>query len=193
MSCQKKIIVFDFDKTLTINDSLIGFFMEFPVRYRLAKIICYRLVQAMCWSGIISNSTMKNIGLRVFVKGCSDIEIDRISSEYSKKIQFSKLREKVVAINNARIFVVTASFECYVKYCFGTSVVVIGSRLEHKFGLPQLQFNCYGNSKVEALKKIGVARIDELYTDSVADSPLGKISKAIYLVNNGSVKKVDSL
>ena len=189
----QKIIVFDFDKTLTCDDTLYGFFCEFNQKFKWINSLVFRVVQILTKIGVITNSRMKDIGLRMFLKNARDSEIETFAEVYAKKIRFSKIKERLDAIDDAKVLVVTASFECYVRHCFNQNIIVIGSRIKRCNGVVGLGFNCYGESKVKALEAIGVAKVDEFYTDSYSDMPLAEISNIVYYVKKGEVARVGKL
>jgi len=45
----------------------------------------------------------------------------------------------------------------------------------------------YGKQKADALKKLGIYKINTLYTDSYSDKPLMKMADQVKLINNGQV------
>jgi len=190
MSGLKKIVVFDFDKTLTCNDTLFGFFTEFKSRGLIVKKAAYLFCQVLAKIGFISNSVLKDVGLKLFIDEASDLEINEKSLSYSKKICFSDLKSQLDQDTDFIAIVVTASFECYVRHCFNENILVIGSTIERTGGRVKLRNNCFGEVKVERLKLNGIQRIDKFYTDSESDLPVAAISNVVYFVKSGSVVKI---
>jgi len=121
-------------------------------------------------------------------------EIKNKSIDYSKKILLNKLYFNYNFNNlNEQILIVSASFHNYIYPLFPKNVKVIGSELGiNKKKIVQLDSNCYSEKKVELLKNIGIEKIDVLYTDSISDLPLAKISSSIIIVSGNNYTKCSS-
>lgn len=190
---KKKIVVFDFDKTLTYNDTLIGFFTIVNKNDFLfiLRLIIYLFYMVLTKIKFISNDTLKSIGVSLFLKG-RDIEgIRKKAREYSKKIHFNNLYKRYDFNNlNDKIIIISASFQDYLLPLFPKNVEVIGSKLKIDNGkVVSLKSNCYSEKKVDALKEIGITEIDVLYTDSLSDLPLANISSSITVVSGNNCEK----
>ena len=82
------------------------------------------------------------------------------------------------------MYIVSASFEVYLKKIFPDNVVIIGSQIGYSsLVVNGLKYNCYKGEKAKALSKKGVYRIDEFYTDSYRDFSLAKISDKVIIVD----------
>ena len=67
---KSKIIVFDFDKTLSYSDTLFGFFSS-AGKKNIAhpfKIVIYLFTMLLTKFKILSNTYMKNIGIILFLR-----------------------------------------------------------------------------------------------------------------------------
>ena len=126
-----------------------------------------------CYS---QHNTKKNWGLFIF------------------DVKYSKLYKELQFNNNTKYYVVSGSFEDYIKPLFPNSVCVIGSRLTQDHGdRTILGFNCYGEGKLMALSNLGVDHIDVFYTDSYDDLPLVKISKNTIVVSGDDLIRCNHL
>ena len=183
---ENKIIVFDFDKTLTYHDTLFGFFMLccrknflFPF-----KVSIYFLLMTLAKLNLISNSKLKKSGVYLFLQGKDVKSIDKLSKIYSKRIKFNKLFNQYNFKKEKKVYIISASFDVYLRKIFPDNVIVIGSQIEYSSGVViGLKYNCFKDEKINALSKKGVKKIDEFYTDSYSDFSLAKISKKIIIVN----------
>lgn len=193
----KEIIVFDFDKTLTYNDTLFGFFIHasklnflFPF-----KVFLYFTLMICAKFNFITNQRLKEYGVLIFLKTKSAKYINSVSNSYVKKIKFNRLFKQYDFRNNQIFYVVSASFEDYIKTIFPRNVNVIGSKMAYLMGeVIGLQFNCYKENKIEALESHGIYEIDVFYTDSYSDLALASISKKIIIVKGDKLyecKNVD--
>ena len=143
---------------------------------------------------VISNSTLKRIGVYLFLRNQSLSILTEKSLDFIKKIKFNELF-KSYDFNNPseEIYIVSASFEIYLRLIFQDSVKIIGSKLITKEGVVQsVGVNCFGEKKVELLNNENIKRIDKLYTDSLSDLPLAKISSSITIVSGDSFKKCNN-
>ena len=64
----KRIVVFDFDKTLTYKDTLLGFFTTVGREraFFLPKLMFYLFSMVQAKTGLISNTTLKERGVALF-------------------------------------------------------------------------------------------------------------------------------
>ncbi len=189
------IVVFDFDKTLTYKDTLFDFF-RFVAKNRkgfVFKVPLYFISMIFTKLKLISNTKLKEIGINLFLKGLSKKKLKEISNQYAKTIKLNKLYYSTNFKDN-NYFIVSASFEEYLKPLFPTSTTILASSLIYKEGkVETLKFNCYKQNKLQALKALNITNIDKLYTDSISDLPLAKISSKIYLINDDSIRVCKSI
>ena len=114
-----KIVVFDFDKTLTYRDTLIGFFLlnrkniSYPI-----KILIYIIVMFLVKFGLLANTHLKQIGIFLFLKGMNKIQLKSLARQYTKKIKFNKLFYEYDFKSKNKIYIVSASFSEYLKHIF---------------------------------------------------------------------------
>jgi len=186
----KKTVVYDFDKTLTYKDTLWGFFSYCAKRDMLypLKSLCYFGAMVAAKFSLISNSTLKKVGIALFLRGKTTGEIAACAKAYVNEIVFNELFHEVVqkakeGNKNERIYVVSASFEEYLTPLFPPEVSVVGSRLKYtNQSVSRLEMNCYKEKKADLLKQSGIEKIDLLYTDSYSDAALARMSDHIVVV-----------
>ena len=67
----KKIIVFDFDKTLTKNDTIFGFYLYVTKKNLLFpfKIVLYVIIILLSKLKLINNTSLKKLGVLFFLSG----------------------------------------------------------------------------------------------------------------------------
>ncbi len=189
----KKIVVYDFDKTLTYKDTLWGFFTVAGRERALfvLKMFMYVKDMILAKAGLITNTELKKRGVRYFLKGLSAGTIEELSRVYVKQIRLNRLYRQMIDTmqNDTDYFVVSASFETYVRLLFPDNVTVIGSRLAYKNGhVDSLAFNCYKEAKRSVLHETGIYAIDLLYTDSYSDAALAEMAKKIVVVDKDNLK-----
>lgn len=174
-------ILLDFDKTLTKRDTLFGFFVFIALTSKKSRtflIPVYALGMVISYFGLLSNSNLKMLGVRFFVKGMKEKELSELSQLYSQKIIFNDLYRSVLENSDKfnAVVVSTASLNCYVKYCFPDRYMVIGSRLNIENGLVTgLASNNFGNCKLEGLKSLNL-RFDLSISDSSKDECFKEVS-----------------
>ena len=181
------ILIFDFDKTLTYKDTLLGFYMhtsnknfKFPIKlfYYVLHMILFKLK-------IISNDYLKIKGFNLFLKGLKVSYIENKAESYASKIDYNELY-KTFNFNtkNKKIIIVSASYEVYLRYIFSKNVNIFGSKFISKNGLAtDFTFNCYSKNKISILEKNDINSINTFYTDSYSDVSLAKNSKQVIIVN----------
>ncbi len=182
----KKIVVLDFDKTLTYKDTIFPFF-KYATKKNVSypfKLGIYLGLMVLSKSGLISNFRLKDLGIKIFLKNLNKTQLEEKFLKFRNEIKMNKIFYKFnFNEENTIYYVVTASFEDYVKYFFPKNVKVIGSKIKFEKGHPVgLYFNSYKEAKLKALKKEKVNKIDIFYTDSFSDYPLAKISDKIVIV-----------
>ena len=196
----RRVVVYDFDKTLTYKDTLAGFFTHCAKKNVLYPFKAFAYGVAMVWAklGFIDNSRLKETGVKLFLQGKRRDEIIACARSYGDKIDFNKLfhelRERQAAAEtDDAVCIVSASFEEYLMLLFSPEIVVTGSRLAYTDNrVTGLEMNCYKDKKVQRLLGSGITKIDVLYTDSYSDAPLARISDKIVVVSGDRQTVCDS-
>lgn len=159
-----QIAFFDFDGTITTDDSLINFirFIKGDVEtiigmlLLLPTLIAYKLK-------LIPNYKAKQIMLIYFFKGMDEKEFKKVANEYSLRHIDSILRiEAIKRIQwhkdeGHKVVIVSASIECWLKpWCEKNNLELIATKLKIKNGVVTgeiLGKNCFGKEKVSRIKK----------------------------------------
>ena len=188
------IIVFDFDKTLTYEDTLFGFFYICS-RNDLTtciKLPLYFLSMVAHKLKLISNENFKRIGVRLFLRGKTKEFIRNCAEEYSGNIKLNHVyHTEFKKYNNP--YVISASFYEYLLPLFPTANILCSEIEFSDNRVKCLKTNCYGKVKYQLLSANGIDYIDILYTDSVSDLPLARFSKEINLVKGDQIIKCHDL
>ncbi|MGV6815925.1 MAG: HAD family hydrolase [Thiotrichales bacterium] len=175
------IALFDFDGTITTNDSLIKFIRLVVGNARFLRgmallspiLTAYKLK-------LIPNYKAKRMMLSYFFKGMSGERFIEIANEFSLKHIDTILRagamEKVAwhKSQGHRVVIVSASIEYWLKpWCDRNDIDLIATRLEISNGIVTGNFltkNCYGVEKERRIKeKFDLSKYDTIY--AYGDSP----------------------
>ena len=191
-----RVIVFDFDKTLTYKDTLLGFFLYCSSKNLLFpfKVFCFFFLMVCAKLKMTSNFKLKEYGIRFFLYGQHRSNIHKKSSEYAKKISFNDLFKNFNFNTDLAIYVSSASFEEYLKMIFPDNVKILASQLTYDNDrVSGLKFNCYRENKKRVLAEKDVHEIDVLYTDSYNDYSLAMISKKIMIVKKDRLIELNNI
>jgi phosphatidylglycerophosphatase C len=189
------LALFDFDGTITTDDSLIKF-IHFVVGDAKTlwgmillspMLITYKLK-------FIPNYKAKQIMFSYFFKGMNEHQFQKVSEEYSLKHIDTMLRPKAMERITwhkdlgHKVIIASASIECWIKpWCNQNDLDLIATRVEIKDGLMTGKFltkNCYGIEKVNRVKE--AYNIDDYdciyaYGDSRGDKELLELAdKSFY-------------
>lgn len=193
----KKIIVFDFDKTLTYRDTLFGFYISISEKgfKFLVKICSYFFLMVLFKIRIISNDYLKKQGFKIFIKNKELISLEKKAKLYANSIKFNNLFNSFDFKRiDYKIIVISASYQIYLKYIFNENIEVFGSEFKIENGLAsEFDYNCYSNFKSKILKHYGYEKIDVLYTDSFSDFSLAKLSQSINIVKNDNIYECSNI
>jgi len=186
----KKIIVFDFDKTLTKEDTLFGFFVFAGNKgfWLYFKILYYLFLMFLTKVKLIGNANLKAKGIKLFLNPLTRETLNLKFKNYPKKIQFNSLYTDLKYDVDTKYYVLSASFEEYIRPIFPNFVTVFGSTIKYKNDVADdLLFNCYKENKMKVLNDHKIERIDSFYTDSFSDFAVAKIAKEIIIVNDNQL------
>jgi len=180
------IAFFDFDGTITREDSLIKFirFVVGDAKFIAGMIFLSPMLTAYKL-GLIPNYKAKQMMLSYFFKGMSEAKFQEVANTYSLNHIDTILRPKAMEkiqwhqSQGHKVVVVSASIECWLKpWCDKHNLELIATQLEIKDGIVtgKLQTkNCYGIEKVNRVKE--AYNLDEYetiyaYGDSRGDREL---------------------
>lgn len=182
----KGLALFDFDGTITTDDSLIRF-IRFSVGNTGAALgmivlspmlIAYKLK-------LIPNHKAKQYMLSYFFKGMSTEKFQQIAEDYSLNHIDTILRPKAMKKiawhkeQDHKVVIVSASIECWLKpWCDRNGLELIATKLEMKEGIitgKLLSKNCYGIEKANRVNdNYSLRQYDHIYAygDSRGDKEL---------------------
>jgi phosphatidylglycerophosphatase C len=182
----KKLVLFDFDGTITGKDSFIEFIKFYKGRPAFIKgflvlsplLLLFRL-------GFIKNWKVKEKVLTYFFKNEPVQRFQQKCTEFSIKINPHLVKPSAMqeiarhSVNGDRIIIISASFEIWLSdWCKSVNLELIGSKLEVKNGLITGKIegrNCYGIEKVKRLVQyLDISQYPEIfaYGDSKGDSEM---------------------
>ncbi|AXH14466.1 HAD-IB family hydrolase [Malaciobacter mytili LMG 24559] len=160
---QNNIAFFDFDGTITIDDTLLKF-IRFVVGDKkfLVGLFILSPILILYKIKIIPNYKAKQYMLSWYFKGMQKEEFFKVSYEYSMNyidsIVRQKAKERLLWHKNQgdKIVVVSASIDCWIRpWCEKNGLELIATKLEiknNKISGKLLTKNCYGQEKVNRIK-----------------------------------------
>jgi len=183
MQKKKKLVLFDFDGTLTKKDSLIEFTKFYVGKTNFyKKLISILPILILYKLKIIPNDKAKEIFFKHFFKGekkdvfmqkSKEFALNEIDKMLNKKVY---LKLKKYQQNGFDVYIISASIECYLKpWCEKEGINLISTRLLFENDLFTGKFatkNCYGKEKVNRLlKEVNISKYDEIhcYANSKSD------------------------
>jgi len=153
-----KIALFDFDGTITTDDSLIKFirFVVGDIK-TLWGMICLSPMLIGYKLKFIPNYKAKQMMLSYFFKGVDEQQFKKVAEEYSLKQIDTILRPKAMKKiawhkeQGHKVVIVSASIECWLKpWCDKNELDLIATKIEMHDGVVTgklLTKNCYGIEK----------------------------------------------
>lgn len=177
--------VYDFDGTIYSGDSSVSFYFfilkRHPSVLRVFPKQLWAMIMHKC--GKISLTEAKEAFFS-FLPIISDISNEtKLFCERRKNKIMSWYKEK----QKADDLIISASPEFLLKgFCQNLGGVrLIASEVDSESG-KFLSENCKGEEKVKRFKKAyGNEKIEEFYSDSYSDLPMGQLAERAYLVKNG--------
>jgi phosphatidylglycerophosphatase C len=187
---EEKLIIFDFDGTLTKRDSMLEFTKLYHGKFRfILGIICLIPVLSLYKMNIISNWRAKEYFLKFFFQNeslsrfqanCHIFALGKIPSLIRPTAMLKLQEHRNVG---DRLVIVSSSAENWLKdWCLQQNITLIATRLEVTNGQITgrlLGPNCYGPEKIARLKEnFDIEKFQEVivYGDSKGDYELYNIS-----------------
>ncbi|MEQ1554184.1 MAG: hypothetical protein ABL929_08410, partial [Ferruginibacter sp.] len=119
MENKKPVIVFDFDKTLTLHDTIAGYYLSCNKNFSLIwKVPYFFIFVFLHVFKQISNDELKSNGVEIFLKGKTKKELNEAGEKYAKKIKFNKIYETEFLKKNPNAIIASASFYEYLQFLF---------------------------------------------------------------------------
>ena len=159
------LALFDFDGTITKDDSLLKFirFVVGDVRFVFGLVVLSPILVAYKLK-LIPNYKAKQKMLSWFFKGMSKKAFFKVANEYSlvhiDKILRPKAMEKISwhKAQGHKVVIVSASIDCWLRpWCEKNGLELIATKLEIKDDIVTgklLSKNCYGVEKANRIKEI---------------------------------------
>ncbi|MCB0494667.1 MAG: HAD-IB family hydrolase [Cyclobacteriaceae bacterium] len=190
----KRLVLFDFDGTLTKRDSLFAFLKFFKgYNYYLKNIIASLPVLIGYKLGLLDASDAKEKLLTFFFKNITTGEFESRCKQFSEEQLPLILNRPIVEkfqehiAQGDRVIIVSASIEKWIKpWANQWDVEVLGTKLATKDGLITGKFegkNCNGQEKVDRIKSyLNVSEFLEIwaYGDSKGDKPMLDMADIAY-------------
>lgn len=189
----KHMVIFDFDKTLTYQDTTLAFFRYCGTQRgtdtpgnRLGWYLRALGVKA----GRLTNDSIKEYGINTYLAGATEREITHWGRAFAPLIKTNHLLQTEFT-KYPSAWVVSASLKDYVEPRFPNHKVLASVLRYRSDGtVTGYRRNLYGERKVAALRNAGVKRIDLLYTDSYSDRPLMDIAQKTILVRGDKMTEL---
>ena len=181
-----KIALFDFDGTITTDDSLIRFirFVMGDMKTLWGMIILSPMLVTYELK-LIPNYKAKQMMLSYFFKGMDEQQFRKVAEKYSLRqidtMRRPKAMEKIAwhKEQGHKIVIVSASIECWLKpWCDRNNLDLVATKIETKDGIVTgklLTKNCYGIEKINRVKEVyNLSDYDHIYAygDSRGDKEL---------------------
>ncbi len=159
-----KLALFDFDGTITTDDSLIKFicFVVGDAKFIWGMVLLSPMLTVYKLK-LIPNYKAKQYMLSYFFKGMREEKFMQVANEYSLKHIDTILRPKAMEKiawhkeQGHKIVIVSASIECWLKpWCDENNLDLIATKLEIKEGNITGKFltkNCYGIEKANRVQE----------------------------------------
>ena len=197
---QQRLVLFDFDGTLTRHDSLFAFlrffkgnmYFVYKLILALPGLVSYKL-------GLVDNSTAKEKLLSKFLKGMTVDEFESRCRKFSQEILPKLLNQRIFEkfqghiVKGDRVVIISASIEDWIlPWAKQWNVEVLATKLAARSGRLTGKFdgsNCNGKEKVKRIKAhIKITDYDEIwaYGDSSGDEPM--LNLATQVVYRGKVR-----
>jgi len=180
------LVLFDFDGTITTDDSLIKFirFVVGDAKFIWGMTLLSPMLTVYKLK-LIPNYKAKQYMLSYFFKGMNEEKFMKVANEYSLSHIDTILRPKAMEKiawhkeQGHKIVIVSASTECWLKpWCDKNSLDLIATKLEIQDGIVTGKFltkNCYGIEKVNRVNEsYDISEYDHIYAygDSRGDREL---------------------
>ncbi len=185
-----RIVVFDFDGTLSYKDSMKELFNEQMSGWRKVYRIYYYLLKVLAKLKITSVKFEKEQMLKLLFH--SDLEeFANSSREQAKRFPlnplFAKVQEHIE--KDERVIVLSASSMYFLETIFeGMKVKLVGTTLKTSNGrILGIDRHPFFYEKIKCLKQMGIEQVDEMYYDSKWDEVLIPMCKVSHKVENGQI------
>lgn len=182
----QKIVVFDFDGTLTNYDSLARFFTEQIKRQKRYGLYVVLFALKVSSKLKITSIAFEKMTMLKLLFGCNMVKMQTAFVDYAEHIQLNELGNlpNRKQVEGARVIILSASPSEYIKQVYPRCEVV---GLEYVLTRESLTVtrHPYGEEKKRILIDMGLEQIDEFYYDSKSDEAVLPIAIKGYKVKQG--------
>lgn len=185
-----KIVVFDFDGTLSYRDSMRELFNERMVDSKKVYLAYYYLLKVLAKLKITTVKFEKEQMLKLLFHSNVE-EFSSACKEQASRFRLNPVFEKVQEHidRGNRVIILSASSMYFLETMFkGLKVEIVGTSLKISdnriIGIDRHPFY---HEKVSCLKKMGITEVDEMYYDSKWDEVLIPMCKVCHKVKNGQI------
>lgn len=186
----KKVVVFDFDGTLTSYDTLAKFFSEqIKVQKRAWLYALMFLLKVSSKIKLTSIAFEKETMLNILFRG-NQTKIQLAFSDFAMHIQPNGLCDlpNTKLAEGYRVIILSASPTEYIKMVY-PKCEVIGLEYVVTNNEIKVTRHPYGEEKKKILLNMGIKQIDEFYYDSKSDEAVLSIAVKGYKVIKGIIVK----
>lgn len=184
----QKVVVFDFDGTLTNYDTLARFFYEqIKLQKRLWLYALLFVLKVSSKLKITSIAFEKETLLNVLFRG-NQTKMQLAFCDFAMHIQTNELGNlpNLKLAEGARVIILSASPTEYIKMVY-PHCEVIGLEYEVTNNEIKVTRHPYGEEKKRSLLNMGIKQIDEFYYDSKSDEAVLSLAVEGYKVNRGII------
>lgn len=161
---KKKLVLFDFDGTITKRDTLLEFLAFYKSQWVFyGGLIILAPMLLLYKLGMIRNSRAKELLMSFFIKGDSVLQFNEAGKRFAEEKMQTLVRTGAIRAieayrsDRADMVVVSASAENWVKpWCDQYALQCIATRLETRDGKLTGRFeglNCFGEEKCSRISK----------------------------------------
>ena len=186
-----KIVVFDFDKTLTYCDTINQLFLWRINNKHPYYLPLYILLLIATKLNIISVKQLKELCIKILFP--SDVDkFNSICRNFAPLIKLNEISKILLSEyeNGSKVVVLSASPINYLQYLFkNIDIIATTLKVDINNKIVGIKQHPYGHEKLNILNYYGIEYINEMYYDSVSDEVLLPISEKAYKIKNGFVIK----
>lgn len=186
-----KVIVFDFDKTLSYKDSLVEIFKSEMVGSKFIFRPIYFMIQVVTKLGLLSRETEKSLMIKALFQN-NETSFIRACHRYAERKDLNPIYNTFIerSKTDARVVVLSASAQYFLEHILRevNDIEIIGTTFSvHGGVIDGIVRHPSGRNKRKILDDMGILVIDECYYDSKSDECLLPISKSYYRIKNGKI------
>jgi phosphatidylglycerophosphatase C len=187
-----KTVLFDFDGTLTVRDTVHGYYRALRASRPRRAIGMASVWTQVLLSHLGANSpdAVKKAGFRAFIQGRPQEELETVGRSYVARVPLhAGVVDRLDRARAAgdRVMIVSASWQVYVRF-FRPDVETVATTIDFVEGRASaMGTHLAGSAKVAALRRVGIEKVDDAYSDSLLDLPLLRLADRAWLVEHNGI------